>query len=62
MIAGALLIGALIALIMLTFTAWSCVLIQYHTRRIMEHQETLVELAIRQDNVVSSDSSAHKPA
>jgi cell division protein FtsL len=59
MIAEVLLIGALIALTMLTFTACSCVLIQYHTRRIMEYQEII---ANRQDTAVSSDSSAHRPA
>jgi cell division protein FtsL len=58
MIAWVLAIGALFTLIMLTFTAWSCVLIQYHTRRIMECQEAVVN---RQDTSVSSDSSAHKP-
>jgi cell division protein FtsL len=56
MLASTLLIGALI---MLTLTACSCVLIQYHTRRIMEYQETLVR---RQDTAVSSDSSVHRSA
>jgi cell division protein FtsL len=54
MIAWVLAIGALFTLVMLTFTAWSCVLIQYHTRRIMECQETVVSWVSRQDTSIPS--------
>jgi cell division protein FtsL len=61
MITWTLLLGALATFIILSLTAFSCVLIAYQTRQIIDCQNIIISLLQRQDTSVSSDSSAHRP-